>query len=95
MLAKIERGANYTLPQLLAHVRTLTLREEKWQISVGTGQSGRTHHMSKQTLKTYLVHLFREIKTLREEDTALLRRLAALPNRSHSTEQLFADKATL
>jgi len=61
MLAKIGRGAGYTLPQLLAHVRTLTLREEKWQIEVGTGLSGQTHRMSKQTLKAYLAHLFREI----------------------------------
>jgi len=88
MLGKIGREAGYALPELLRHVRELTLREEKWQIQVGTGQSGRTHRMNKQTLKTYLAHLFREIKTLSEDDTGLLRRICVLPNRSYSTEQL-------
>ncbi|MBP6810804.1 MAG: tetratricopeptide repeat protein [Saprospiraceae bacterium] len=88
MLGKIGREAGYTLPEVLRHVRELTLREEKWQIPVGTGQSGRTHRMNKQTLKTYLAHLFREIKNLSEEDTGLLRRICVLPNRGYSTEQI-------
>lgn len=88
MLGKIAHKMAYSLEELEQYVRELSLRDESWQIEVGTGLSGETHGLAKETLSRYMTYLFRDIKNIQKEEKDLLRLFSVLPNKSYLIGEL-------
>lgn len=88
MLGKIAHRMSYSLEKLEQYVRELSIRDESWQIEVGTGLSGETHGLAKETLSRYMTYVFRDIRDIRKEEKDLLRLFSVLPTKSYSIGEL-------